>query len=109
MKMIAKFKAGSIPGEVTYLSISDFTALFTREITGGQKIYTSDEAVWWGRNGRLGSRWQVDVDMYVMVNEQEDPFKYYTPPDPVTSKTGSSWGGGGSGKCGSGCCGSCKC
>ena len=112
--MIAKVRSGSDPGEVIYLSVEDFEKAFTRQV-GDRTYCISDDAVWWSKNGRIGSHWQVGNVMYIRVNDQEDPFQYYTPPEKKNVIGIRPWGvdsvsGCGSGnKGGSGCSGGCHC
>jgi hypothetical protein len=110
--MIARVNAGSFPGEPVYLTAEEFKKKFTRK-TGSREFCTNEEAVWWSKNGRLGSRWQVNVDMYIMVSKGgEDPFKYYTPPEDPAQLGSPYWASSSKsdGSCSSGSCGGgCKC
>ncbi len=79
--MLAKVRVGQNPGKPVYVEEDNFVRNLTTYTASGKPMLYSEEAVEWARGGRLGSRWQMDNDMYVKVkDDQDDPFKYYTPP-----------------------------
>ena len=109
--MLARINAGSVPGEPIYLTAEEFEKKFIKK-TGIRVFCTNEEAVWWSKNGRLGSHWQVSGDMYVMVAKAgDDPFKYYTAPVDSAHLGSPYWAysNSNSGGCGGNCGGGCKC
>jgi hypothetical protein len=92
--MIAELKAGSAPGQPTYINPEDLCQTLIK-IVNGQEFCTHQELSWWAKNGRLGSRFQLDGRLYVKVKEEgDDPMKYYTPPtESANCSSGSApWG-----------------
>jgi len=111
--VLKKVKAGEEPGEPVDVSDEQFLSLFYRTVSSST-FCIDEQAVFWAKNGFLGSRWQVGTDMYIKVkDEEDDPFKYYTPEKKFAGyaiRSGCCSGGSCSGgSCSSGgCSGGCK-
>lgn len=113
--MLARVKSGNVPGDPVFLSAEEFEKQFVRTV-GDRTYIVQQDAIWWAKNGRLGSHWQIGQDMYVKVREAgDDPFQYYSPPQEKHTVSGlTSWtnysGGRSSGGCASsgGCGGGCS-
>lgn len=81
--MLAQLKAGTEPGKPRYIEEECFISNMTTHAPNGSPVIKSAEAAEWARGGRVGSRFQLDEYLYIKVkNDKDDPFQYYTPPQP---------------------------
>lgn len=81
--MLAQLKAGTDPGTPRYVEEDCFISNMTTLAPNGSPVIKSAEAAEWAHGGRVGSRFQLDEYLYVKVKKEgDDPFQYYTPPEP---------------------------
>jgi len=105
--MFVKLAAGVNPGTPVYLTLKEFKSQFYA-MRGKTPYCTNPTTVHWAGVAAVGSHWQIGDTMYVRVEDAtDDPFKYYTPPDPDNPKTTLHLTNptkcGGSGGCGDDC------
>lgn len=102
---LVRVNSGEKPGDKTIITDAQFKDICTFK-KGDVSFVRYEEALHWLSVGRIGSHWQIGMDMYIKVlDEKDDIEKYYTPPKKERRTVSTSWSCKDKGCCGSGDCG----